>query len=148
MLADPSPLEREVLGAIPYQTNDVLVHTDTSLLPRARRAWASWNYYVPPEDRERVILTYHMNILQRLRQPRVVCVTVNDDGRVDSAKILHRARYHHPVFRLDTPRMQAMHERLIHHQRTSYCGAYWGFGFHEDGVRSALAVASRFGLTL
>jgi predicted NAD/FAD-binding protein len=148
MLADPSALEREVLGAIPYQTNDVIVHTDVSLLPRARRAWASWNYFIPAEDRDRVILTYDMNILQGLRAPRTVCVTVNDDGRVDPAQILHRVRYHHPVFRLDTPRMQAMHERLIHHQRTSYCGAYWGFGFHEDGVASALAVARGFGLSL
>lgn len=148
MLADPSPLEHEVLGAIPYQTNDVVVHTDVSLLPRARRAWASWNYYIPAEDRDRVILTYDMNILQGLQAPLTVCVTVNDHGRVDPAQVLHRVRYHHPVFRLDTPQMQAMHERLIHHQRTSYCGAYWGFGFHEDGVASALAVARRFGLSL
>jgi predicted NAD/FAD-binding protein len=148
MLADPSPLEREVLAAIPYQTNDVVLHTDVSLLPRARRARASWNYYVPAEEREHVVLTYDMTRLQRLRAPRVACLTINDQGRVDPAKILYHVRYHHPVFTRDAPRMQAMHERLIHHQRTSYCGAYWGAGVHEDGVASALAVARAFGLTL
>jgi predicted NAD/FAD-binding protein len=152
LLADPSPIESEVLAAIPYQTNDVVLHTDVSLLPRSRRAWAAWNYHVPAHDRESAVLTYDMNILQSLRAPQVACVTVNDEarprGRIDPAKILRRFRYHHPVFKLDAPRMQAMHERLIHHRRTSYCGAYWGFGFHEDGVQSALAVGRAFGLAL
>lgn len=148
MLADPSPLEREVLGAIRYQTSDVVLHTDESVLPRSRRAWAAWNYYIPPDDREHAVLTYNMNILQSLRAPRVACVTVNDEGRIDPSKILRRIRYHHPLFTLDTPRAQALHDRLIQHDRTSYCGAYWGFGFHEDGVASALAVARAFGLGL
>ncbi|WP_428267632.1 NAD(P)/FAD-dependent oxidoreductase [Haliangium sp.] len=148
MLADASPVERALLGAIRYQANDVVLHTDTSILPRARRAWSSWNYFIPAQRRDRAVLSYGMNILQNIDAPRFACVTVNDDGRVDPDQVLRRLRYHHPVFTLDTPRVHAQHERLIRARRTSYCGAYWGFGFHEDGVSSALAVARRFGITL
>ncbi len=148
MLADPSDIERELLGAMPYQTNDAILHTDTGVLPTRRSAWSSWNYQIPAESRESAILTYNMNILQTLHTPQVACVTINDDRGIDPNTIVRRIRYHHPVFTMEAPRVQAMHTRLIRHNRTSYCGAYWGYGFHEDGVRSALAVARAFGIHL
>ncbi|MEM9490290.1 MAG: FAD-dependent oxidoreductase [Myxococcota bacterium] len=147
-LEDASPLEREVLSAFPYQQNDVVLHTDTSVLPTRRAAWSSWNYFIPDDDRAVVTLTYNMNILQSLDAPAVACVTVNDEKRIDPAAIIRRIRYHHPVYTVDSPRYQAMHRQLIARDRTSFCGAYWGFGFHEDGVKSALAVGRAFGLTL
>lgn len=148
MLEDPSPLESEVLAAFPYQENHVALHTDESVLPRHRRAWSSWNYRIPSVEDERVSLTYYMNRLQSLHAPRAACVTVNGQDRIDPGKILARFRYHHPVFTTHSPRYQAMHKELIQRNRTSFCGAYWGFGFHEDGVKSALAVCRAFGLDL
>ena len=141
LLADPSATEREVLGAFPYQRNDVLLHTDISVLPRSRRAWASWNYHVPASDRDVVSVTYDMNRLQKLKSPHQFNVTLNDAGTVHPDRILGRFTYHHPVFKPGRDAAQRRHAELIDVNRTSFCGAYWGFGFHEDGVRSGLAVA-------
>lgn len=148
LLADPLPLETEVLRAFPYQENEVVLHTDVSLLPKHPEAWASWNYLIPRDAGDRATLTYNMNILQTLAAPAVACVTVNDNGRIRKETVIQRFRYHHPLFTLEAPRYQARHHELIGKNRTSYCGAYWGFGFHEDGVRSALAVARAFGIGL
>ena len=98
LLADPSPLEHDVLGAIPYQENEAVLHTDTRLLPRSRRAWAAWNYHVLPEARERVALTYNMNILQSLEAPTPFLVTLNHSDTIDPARIIKRVSYHHPLF--------------------------------------------------
>jgi len=141
MLVDPSPVEREVLGAFPYQQNEVLLHTDTSVLPRSRRAWASWNYHVPATDRDAVSVTYDMNRLQGLYAPHQFNVTLNGADRVGPDLVLSRFIYHHPAFTPGRDAAQSRHAELIGVNRTSFCGAYWGFGFHEDGVRSALAVA-------
>lgn len=140
LLADASPIEREVLGAFPYQRNEVLLHTDPAVLPDSRRAWASWNYTVPATDRDTVSVTYQMNRLQGIRAPHLFNVTLNDHGRVRPDHVLARLVYEHPVFGPGRDAMQRRHQELIDVNRTSFCGAYWGFGFHEDGVRSGLAV--------
>jgi predicted NAD/FAD-binding protein len=149
LLADPSPLEREVLSALPYQGNDVVLHTDTRLLPRSRRAWGGWNYTIPEEPRGRVTVTYDMNILQGLDGPDELLVTLNQAERVGPERVLGRFRYHHPVFTPAGLRAQRRHEELNGAgPRTWFCGAYWGYGFHEDGVQSGLAVARHFGQDL
>ena len=138
LLADPSPLERDILGAIRYQANEAILHTDRSLLPRRRRAWAAWNYHLLPTPADRVLVTYHMNTLQRLRASCEFCVTLNRPDAIDPAQVLKRITYHHPVFTPEAIAAQQRHREINGPRRTWYCGAYWGFGFHEDGVRSAM----------
>lgn len=140
LLEDPTPAERDILGAIPFQPNEAILHTDTRALPRSRRAWASWNYRLPSSNDAPVSITYNLNILQNLSTESVYCVTLNDDSEIEPDKILRRICYHHPVYTPRTTAAQARHHELIGANRTSYCGAYWGYGFHEDGVKSALAV--------
>jgi predicted NAD/FAD-binding protein len=137
MLADPSEAEHEVLGAIPYQRNDAVLHTDTSLLPRRRSAWSSWNFHLPERPVGRSTVTYWMNNLQRLRADREFLVTLNRNEAIDPAKTIRRISYEHPVYTPEGLRAQARHEQISGVRRTHYCGAYWGWGFHEDGVRSA-----------
>lgn len=149
LLADPSPAERAVLGALRTQRNEVVLHTDARLLPRRRRAWASWNYHVGCEDAAGgVAVTYHMNRLQGLDAPVELCVTLNRSERVDPARVIARFSYQHPVLDLPAARAQRHHDAVSGRRRTHYCGAYWGHGFHEDGVQSALRVAAGFGLAL
>jgi len=143
LLADASPTERAVLGAIRYQRNDAVLHTDTRLLPRRRRAWAAWNYHVSPGG-EGVALTYNMNILQRLDAPEPFLVTLNRADAVDPARIVKRLVYHHPLFTRDGVAAQARHAEVNRGRRTYYCGAYWRNGFHEDGVVSALDAIGHF----
>ena len=145
MLADPTPAEREVLGSIAYQPNDTLLHTDTSVLPKARKAWGAWNYLVPAEAAGRTLLTYDMNVLQTLEAPETFCVSLNMAERIDPARLLRRLDYAHPVFTPEAVRSQGRHAEVSGVNRTHYAGAYWGYGFHEDGVNSALAVARAFG---
>lgn len=145
MLADPSDGEREILGAIPYQENEAVLHTDVSLLPRRRLAWASWNYHLLAEAERCVTVTYHMNTLQRLRAPREFCVTLNRTEAIDPASIIRRIIYHHPVYTQLAVAAQQRHQEINGVNRTYFCGAYWGYGFHEDGVNSALAVCKHFG---
>ena len=148
MLADPSDSEHEVLEAIRYQPNDVVLHTDRSLLPRRRRAWASWNYHLQDEPVGRTTVTYHMNRLQSLAADREFCVTLNRGGQVDPATVIRSLRYDHPVFTAPALAAQSRWEQVSGPRRTHYCGAYWGYGFHEDGVASALRVCERFGRML
>jgi predicted NAD/FAD-binding protein len=141
LLADPTPAEREVLGAIGWQDNDVVLHTDASLLPRRRRAWASWNYHRDPDGpRDRVSVTYNLTHLQSLPTRRQFLVTLNRGELVQPATVIHRETYAHPVYTADSLHARARHAEINGPNRTYYCGAYWGYGFHEDGVRSALAV--------
>lgn len=139
LLADPTPAEREILGALRYQRNEVVLHTDARLLPR-RRAWASWNYHVPRDPQEGVAVTYHMNILQSLRSPEPFLVTLNRSDRIDPDRILRRLVYDHPVYTLDAIAAQERWAEISGVGRTHFCGAYWGYGFHEDGVKSGLRV--------
>jgi predicted NAD/FAD-binding protein len=148
MLADPSGAETEVLGAIRYQPNDVLLHTDRSLLPRRPRAWASWNFHLQEEPVGRTTVTYHMNRLQTLTADREFCVTLNRNADVDPAAVIRRLRYDHPVFTPAALGAQERWDEVSGPRRTHYCGAYWGYGFHEDGVVSALRVCERFGAVL
>ncbi len=147
MLADATPLEREVVGAIPYQENEAVLHTDTRLLPRARRAWAAWNYHVMPEGGQRVALTYNMNILQSLASRETFCVTLNHDEHIAPERIIKRITYHHPLYTQAGVAAQARQHEVNGVNRTYFCGAYWRYGFHEDGVVSALAALEHFAHT-
>lgn len=145
LLEDPTDKEREILGAIPYQENVVVLHTDTDMLPKRRKVWASWNYRVPRESQSAVAITYDMNILQSLKADREYCVTLNQTEKINPAKIERRFVYAHPVYDPQALRAQRRHAEISGTNRTHFCGAYWGYGFHEDGVNSALAVGQAFG---
>jgi uncharacterized protein len=138
LLADPSEAELEILGAIPYQRNEALLHTDASLLPRRRAAWSSWNFHLAEERPRRTTVTYWMNNLQRLRARREYLLTLNRPQAIDPEKVLRRFSYDHPVYTREGVAAQAKHAEISGARRTRYCGAYWGWGFHEDGVVSAL----------
>ena len=148
LLSDPSEAERRVLSGIPYQENLTVLHTDPSLLPRRRKCWASWNYHVPAEPLDRVALTYNMNILQGLEAPVEFCVTLNRSGEIDPATVIRELSYAHPVYSPAGVLSQGRREEINGVRRTYFCGAYWGYGFHEDGVKSALAVCKHFGKSL
>ena len=143
LLDAPSREEREILGVIPYQENDTLLHTDSSILPKARLAWAAWNYHIPKEPRERVAVTYNMNILQGLVAPETFCVSLNYGDAIDPSRIIKRLTYHHPVYTPAGIAAQRRYREISGINRTYHCGAYWGFGFHEDGVNSGLRVAEQ-----
>jgi len=143
MLERPSDDERLVLGAIRYQSNDVTLHFDESLLPTTRRARAAWNYRRDNDD-ELATLTYDVSALQSIASPRRFLVSLNSDQRIDPAKVLARFRYSHPVLDQLTVLAQQQRHRL-NENRTSYCGAYFGYGFHEDGVASALEACESLG---
>ncbi len=148
MLADADEREREILGAMPYQANEAVLHSDAGLLPRRRRAWASWNYHLLDEPRGGAAVTYHMNRLQSLDADRELCVTLNRTEAIDPEKVIRTIPYAHPVYTLAGVRARARRAEICGRNRTHYCGAYWGWGFHEDGVVSALKVAERFGVSL
>jgi predicted NAD/FAD-binding protein len=148
ILTDPSKTEQELLSEFPYQQNTAVLHTDPKVLPKAKRAWASWNYHLPKEDTKAATVTYNMNLLQSLKSRHIFNVTLNESDRIDPARIIKTMTYHHPIYTIRRAAAQARHGELIQHNRTSFCGAYWGNGFHEDGVNSALAVCRSFGITL
>jgi len=165
--------ERAALGSIPYQTNLAILHTDERVLPKRKACWAAWNYRIPregeapaqpqarddarpgasparPEDAagKPVVLTYNMNILQGLDAPETLCVTLNDEAAIDPGKVLARVPYEHPVFVPQRKTAHDLFDKINHHRRTSFCGAYWRYGFHEDGVVSALRAVEPFGVSL
>lgn len=148
MLSDASRTEEEILGAIPYQENEAIVHTDASLLPRCRRAWASWNSCIPLEADTPVVLTYNLNRLQGHESPEPILLTLNRAEKIEPTKILRCISYHHPVYSAAALAAQKRYAEINGKRRTYFCGAYWGYGFHEDGVRSALAVGNCFGKSL
>lgn len=145
MLADPSDAEREILSAIPYQENDVVLHTDTGILPESRNAWASWNYRMAPGAGNSAHLTYHMNRLQSLDSKIDYLVSLNQTSELSGTKQLGRYNYSHPAYSRASVSAQARHGEISGENRTHYCGAYWGYGFHEDGVNSALKACQFFG---
>ncbi|MEY4631240.1 MAG: hypothetical protein RIQ81_1360 [Pseudomonadota bacterium] len=155
ILGDATDAERQVLSAIPYSPNEATLHTDTRIMPRRKLAWASWNYHIRGDNRgdERVAVTYNMNILQSLPSPKTFLVSLNSDDAIDDRHVIKKITYHHPAYTVESIRAQARHAEISGADancggRTHYCGAYWGFGFHEDGVKSGLAVAKTFGKTL
>ena len=148
MLSDPSKPELEILSAIPYQENLAILHKDISLLPRRRVCWASWNYRIPRGAVGGVALTYDMNILQSLSLREEICVTLNQPQKIDPDKTIENMIYHHPVYTPEGLRARQRLGEINGLNRTFFCGAYWGYGFHEDGVNSALEVCKHFGKTL
>lgn len=148
LLEDPSQVELELLSAFPYRENDVLLHEDAAVMPRRTRAWASWNYHLDDGGSPGANVTYWMNRLQRLPGPRNLFVTLNRLGAVRPERVLRRLAYAHPVFTAAGVAAQARHPVLLGNRRTTYCGAYWRNGFHEDGVVSALAACRGFEVSL
>ena len=151
MLADATTDEQQVLGAIPYQMNAVVIHIDHTILPKRRAAWAAWNYHIDEEksDRETVAVTYYMNRLQNFDHcPEHFCVTLNKTEDINPDKIIRIFNYAHPVFTLEGMQAQKNHHLINNKHHTHFCGAYWLNGFHEDGVNSALRVCKSFGIDL
>ncbi|MBP5949634.1 NAD(P)/FAD-dependent oxidoreductase [Pseudomonas sp. P42] len=148
ILASPSEAERAILGALPYADNEVVLHTDTQLLPTRKLAWASWNYRLSGAGHTHAAVTYDMNILQGIESDTTFCVSLNQSAGINPNKVLARFTYAHPQFSLAAVAAQNRWAELDGIQHTHYCGAYWANGFHEDGVVSALRVAAAFGETL
>jgi predicted NAD/FAD-binding protein len=144
MLTDATPLERNVLGAIPYQVNDIVLHSDVTVLPKRKLAWAAWNYHLSAQERERVAVTYNMNILQRLGTSTPLLVSLNLTDAIDPSRIIKHLKYDHPVYTAAGVAAQARHAEVNGIHRTYFCGAYWRNGFHEDGVFSALEALRHF----
>jgi predicted NAD/FAD-binding protein len=145
LLEKPSALEKEILGAIPYQNNRALLHYDESILPKRKNAWSSWNYNLDRDEDKPVSLTYNMNILQGLDSTRTYCVSLNSDDLIDKSKVIKKLDYEHPLFTLEGVEAQKRKHQISGVNNTYYCGAYWRNGFHEDGVVSALDVCKSFG---
>jgi len=143
LLDDATSAEREVLGAIQFQTNEAILHTDESLMPKRRRAWAAWNYHIPQDSTRHVAVTYNMNILQGLDTENQYLVTLNNDQDIDPGKIIRRVKYEHPIYSRESVVAQ-QRQADINCDRTFFCGAYWRNGFHEDGVVSALNAIEHF----
>ncbi len=148
LLAEPTRVEKEILGALPYADNDVVLHTDTRLLPKRPLAWASWNYRLGGPVDQPAAVTYDMNILQGIVSDTTFCVSLNQTAAIDPSKILARYTYAHPQYSLAGMAAQARWEELLGANHSYFCGAYWANGFHEDGVVSALRVAREFGEAL
>jgi len=144
LLADPSPQEQAVLEAIHYQENHAVLHTDARLMPNHRLAWAAWNYHITRNTGRLAALTYNMNILQTLNAPVNFCVTLNHADAIDEAKVIDEFTYAHPVFTKQAVAAQLRQAEINGPRRTYYCGAYWRYGFHEDGVISALNAIEHF----
>lgn len=148
LLDAPEPAETQILEAIAYQGNDVVLHTDESMLPRSSRTWSSWNYLLDSYQQDQAVLTYNMNILQRLEAPVTFCVTLNNTRAIDASKILGQYNYSHPVFTVAGTAAQEHLQAINGTGGVWFCGAWCRNGFHEDGVASALAVTEKLGLTL
>jgi predicted NAD/FAD-binding protein len=146
LLKEPTGMELQLLGAIPYNNNEVVLHTDTSLLPKNKLTWSSWNYLLDGEQSRAAGLTYNMNILQGIKSKETFCVTLNATEKIAPEKILGTYQYAHPVFSLASIEASSNWHRINGVNRTWYCGAYWGNGFHEDGLNSALKVTKGLGV--
>lgn len=146
MLEDPSEAEREVLGAIGYQRNETVLHTDPSQLPRDRRAWAAWNALIPAQREDACTVSYCMNVLQSINAPEPLVVTLNRTHAIDPARVLRRMEYAHPIYTRQSVAAQKRRSEISGQRNTWYCGAYWGWGFHEDGMRSAVDVVRALGI--
>ncbi len=150
LLAAPTADEAAVLSAIPYQMNDVVLHTDERLLPRNQRAWASWNYLLHTDEAAKQrpsSVSYNMNILQGIEAPVTFCVTLNNTDAIQPQQILGRYWYAHPVYSVESMAARQQRARICGQNHTHFSGAYWYNGFHEDGVRSAVDVAKRLGVS-
>ncbi|WP_448482958.1 NAD(P)/FAD-dependent oxidoreductase [Pseudoxanthomonas mexicana] len=137
LMQDADARERDILGAIRYQSNDTVLHTDTRLLPQRRKAWAAWNAHVPRDPSAPCTVSYCMNLLQGVDSPEPFVVTLNRSHAIDPARVLRRMHYRHPVYDHAMVAAQRRRHEIQGQRRTWFAGAYWGWGFHEDGIRSA-----------
>ena len=147
MIYDKSKDEEHLLSSISYQKNTATLHTDTSILPKRELAWSSWNYLLK-NNNDLVSLTYNMNILQNLESEKTYCVTLNNSKDINNDKIIKELTYHHPLYDMNSIYAQKNKDKICGKNNTYFCGAYWGYGFHEDGVNSALDVCKKFNLFL
>ncbi|GAA6170963.1 FAD-dependent oxidoreductase [Colwellia sp. KU-HH00111] len=148
LLSDASHDEKALLSAMPYSENSVILHTDQRLLPERTKAWASWNYQLSNDRSKAASVTYNMNILQGIKSDDTFCVTLNQKDAIAPEHILREFTYHHPIFSSDSIKAQQQRNRICGVNHTHFAGAYWYNGFHEDGARSAIDVAKRFGCYL
>jgi predicted NAD/FAD-binding protein len=148
LLGDPTTAERDILGAIGYQPNLVTLHTDSRLLPQEPRARASWNYHLGAGSGREATLTYWMNNLQSIDSSHDFLVTLNRAEEIDRTTVLAEFEYDHPVFDAAAMAAQRRRTEIQGDRGTFFAGAYWGYGFHEDGVVSALDVCRHFGTGL
>ena len=148
LLEDPSEDEISILSALPYQKNTVIIHTDASLMPKNKLTWSSWNYRLSEDQNRPVTLTYNMNILQSLKAKPDLLITLNCVDQIDPSMVIKKIEYQHPLFTVDGLRAQKRYKLICGANNTFYCGAYWGNGFHEDGVNSALEACKFFGVSL
>ncbi len=146
LLAEPSDRERDIFAGFTTTANEAWLHTDASVLPAQVRARASWNYRLAADVDAAPIVTYDLNRLQGLTTPDQYCVTLNPAGAIDERRVLRRFVYRHPLYTREAVRAQARWAEVSGVNRTHYCGAYWSYGFHEDGLNSALRVASGLGV--
>lgn len=146
LLNDADDAERSILGAMPYQANDTVLHTDAALLPMRRKAWAAWNATIPRSPADACTVSYCMNLLQGIDAPTPFVVSLNRTEAIDPAKILRRMRYHHPVYSHASVAAQKRKAEIQGQRRTWFAGAYWGWGFHEDGMRSAVEAVEALGV--
>jgi predicted NAD/FAD-binding protein len=144
LLGDPTQQEQSILGDMAYKPNNVILHTDKTLLPKKVNAWASWNYLLGGTRDSAASVTYNMNILQGLNTDQTYCVTLNQKDKIDPNKIIQEFEYDHPVFTNSSLKAQQRREEICGQNHTHFTGAYWYNGFHEDGVRSAVDVGARF----
>ncbi len=148
ILKNPTPQEKAILGNFDYRPNEITLHTDTNVLPKSKLGHASWNYFLPKKVQNNVAVTYHMNILQGINSPETFLVSLNMDDFIDQKKVIKKISYSHPVYTLESVAAQAQWDQISGVDHIHYCGAYWGNGFHEDGVKSALKVCKMFGAEL
>ena len=148
LLQDVTLDEQDILSQFQYQTNETTLHTDESVLPKNKLARAAWNYYVPKDPRHSVAVTYIMNILQGIQAPETFSVSLNMNDLIDPRKILRSLKYEHPIFHQQAFQAQERWGEISGKNRTHFCGAYWGYGFHEDGVKSGLRVLKDFQVNL
>ncbi|WP_146525432.1 NAD(P)/FAD-dependent oxidoreductase [Novipirellula artificiosorum] len=148
LISNPTAAEQEILREFPYQSNQAVLHTDDRLMPDRKRAWASWNYHIPIGPARGASVTYDLSRLQRHHSPLPILLTLNPTEPIAEQKILRTFEYSHPAYAASSIRAQQRFAEVSGNHRTHFCGAYWGYGFHEDGVNSALAVAKYFGLEL
>jgi uncharacterized protein len=145
MLAKSSKPEQDILGGLKFQENDTVLHTDTRIMPGNRKAWAAWNAHLGQHEQSQCTVTYWMNLLQGIEAPEQFLVSLNCTEQIDPSKILRRMRYAHPVYTHQTLAAQKRRTELMGPLHSYFCGAYWGFGFHEDGLRSGVEVAESLG---
>ena len=148
ILEDSTNQEKEILANIPYQLNQAILHTDTSVLPKNKKMWSSWNSYIPKEQNSNVSLTYNMNILQSIKSKNTFCVSINMENNINPSKIIKKINYSHPTFNKKSVFAQSQKNRISGIKNTYFAGAYWRYGFHEDGVLSALDVCKNFGVEI